>query len=205
MNEPTTAITDFLLALELFLFSYLTLGANPGEWSMFFWAIALALLGLSALAGGIYHGFSASTLVWKITAVSIVATLAFMIAAGIVALAIDDTHLALFLVTEVPLLILIVRILAQREASFQVSDSRRWILVVILALAVAFHVQLYVGGPPIGIWLLAGSLIIFVGLWIQQSGFALHKHFNHNDLCHVIFMIGMYFLYRGGLLLRDKF
>jgi hypothetical protein len=204
MTEPTTTITDFLLALELFLFSYLTFLANPGEWSMFLWAIALALLGLSALAGGIYHGFSASSIVWKITAVSIVATLGFMIAAGIISMAIDDSHLALLLVTEVPLLILIVRLLAQREPSVQVQGSRRWILIVIFALTAALHVQLYIGGPPIGAWLLTGSLIIFVGLWIQQRGFTLHKHFNHNDLCHIIFMIGMYFLYRGGLLFRDN-
>ena len=204
MTEPTTSITDFLLALELFLFSYLTFRSNPGEWSVFFWAIALALLGISALAGGLYHGFSASSTVWKITAISLVATVGFMIAAGIVSLALDDAQLALLLVTEVPLLILIVRLLAQRQASVQVPGSRRWILVVILALIAAFHVQIYVEGPAIGIWFLAGSLIIFVGLWIQQSGFTPHKHFNHNDLCHVIFMIGMYFLYRGGLLLRDN-
>lgn len=204
MKEPTTAITDFLLAAELFLFSYLTFRAETDQWSVTFWGIALTLLGVSALTGGLYHGYSASRFLWRLTAISIVATTGFMVAAGIVSSTEGDTHLAWLLLSEVPLLILIVHLLAKQEASVRVVDSRRWILIVILALVVALHLQIYLAGPAIGHWLLAGSLIVFVGIWIQQSGFTLHKHFNHNDLCHIIFMIGMYFLYRGGLLFKDR-
>ena len=37
----------------------------------------------------------------------------------------------------------------------------------------------------------------------QQGRVAIHAHFNHNDLYHVIQMGAMYFLFRGGLLVRE--
>jgi hypothetical protein len=52
-------------------------------------------------------------------------------------------------------------------------------------------------------WIIASILVAFGGAIVQQSGFALHKHFNHNDIFHVIQMGGMYLLYRGALVLKD--
>ena len=33
---------------------------------------------------------------------------------------------------------------------------------------------------------------------------ALHRHFNHNDLYHVIQIVALYLFYRGGALLVDR-
>jgi hypothetical protein len=52
-----------------------------------------------------------------------------------------------------------------------------------------------------GRWIVAGILVSFAGAGVQQSGFTIHQHFNHNDLYHVIQMVGIYLLYRGGRLL----
>ncbi len=52
-------------------------------------------------------------------------------------------------------------------------------------------------------WIVAGILASFVGAGVQMSGFALHRHFNHNDLYHVIQAGALYLLFRGGMLLRD--
>jgi hypothetical protein len=38
---------------------------------------------------------------------------------------------------------------------------------------------------------------------IQYAHLAPHEHFNHNDSFHVVQMVAIYLLYRGGLLLRD--
>jgi len=50
-----------------------------------------------------------------------------------------------------------------------------------------------------------GALQIVIGLLVnlsaagvQVSGLTLHKHFNHNDLFHVIQVLGMILIYRGG-------
>jgi len=50
-------------------------------------------------------------------------------------------------------------------------------------------------------WIAVGILLCFVGAAIQQVGFSLHTHFNHNDLFHVVQMGAFYLLYRGGLIL----
>jgi hypothetical protein len=34
---------------------------------------------------------------------------------------------------------------------------------------------------------------------VQMSGFALHRHFNHNDLYHVIQIVALWLLHLGGV------
>ena len=46
-------------------------------------------------------------------------------------------------------------------------------------------------------------VLSFAGAGVQQSGFSLHRNFNFNDIYHVIQMVAMYLLYRGGIHLRD--
>jgi hypothetical protein len=48
-------------------------------------------------------------------------------------------------------------------------------------------------------WLWRGLGLTLAGVAIQQSGWALHTHFNHNDLYHLVQMAGLYCLYRGAL------
>ena len=57
--------------------------------------------------------------------------------------------------------------------------------------------------PPGTKWILIAVLVSFAAAGIQRSGFSLHKHFNHNDLYHVIQMFAMYLFYKGAMLLRD--
>ena len=203
LSEPTTSITDFLLAAELFVFAFLTFWAVGDQCSILLWGIALFLLGLSALAGGLYHGISANLFLWRMTAVCIVATLGFMIAAGIVSVTSGTFRIALLLAAELPLLILVFRLAMQQKSSVQVPHSRKRIVILLIALAITLAFQIYTGGAMVGIWLLVGSLIILTGVWIQQAEISPHKHFNHNDLCHIFFMVGVYFLYRAGLLFKD--
>ncbi|SVD02352.1 uncharacterized protein METZ01_LOCUS355206, partial [marine metagenome] len=51
-----------------------------------------------------------------------------------------------------------------------------------------------------------GALLIAIGLivslaaaGVQRSGLTLHQHFNHNDLYHVVQMLGMVLMFTGGL------
>jgi hypothetical protein len=47
-------------------------------------------------------------------------------------------------------------------------------------------------------------LVSFLAAGVQFNEIALHQHFNHNDLYHVIQMGGMYLFYRGALVLKDQ-
>ena len=54
------------------------------------------------------------------------------------------------------------------------------------------------------LWMAGGMLVSFMAAAVQVNGVALHDHFNHNHLYHVIQMGGMYLFYRGALLLKDR-
>ena len=51
--------------------------------------------------------------------------------------------------------------------------------------------------------IIAGIGVSILAALVQQSGFDLHRHLNHNDLQHVVQMLAVWLLYRGGTLLRD--
>ena len=53
-------------------------------------------------------------------------------------------------------------------------------------------------------WLIAGVLVSLVAGIVQARKLTLHRHFNNNDLYHVIQMAALYAFYRGGALLVDR-
>jgi hypothetical protein len=50
-------------------------------------------------------------------------------------------------------------------------------------------------------WLKRAVMVTLLGVAILLGKVSLHEHFNQNDLYHVVQMTGLYFLYRGALLL----
>ena len=65
------------------------------------------------------------------------------------------------------------------------------------AVVAALHLWRFNG------WILAGVAVSILAAVVQASGIALHRHFNHNDLYHVVQMAAMVLLYRGARLLVD--
>lgn len=51
-----------------------------------------------------------------------------------------------------------------------------------------------------GMWMMAGVALSLAGLAVQQSGWALHRCFDHNDLYHLIQGAALYLIYRGARL-----
>jgi hypothetical protein len=49
----------------------------------------------------------------------------------------------------------------------------------------------------------AGVALTFAAAGVQQSGFDLHRHLNHNDLQHLVQMVAVWLLYKGGSHLAD--
>jgi hypothetical protein len=60
-----------------------------------------------------------------------------------------------------------------------------------LAIVGALHLWRFNG------WMLAGVGASLAAALVQASGFALHRHFNHNDLYHVVQIAAMLLFYRG--------
>ncbi len=48
-------------------------------------------------------------------------------------------------------------------------------------------------------WIVGGVVVSFVAAGVQAAGLAPHPSFNHNDLYHVVQMVGMWMLYQGAL------
>jgi hypothetical protein len=68
---------------------------------------------------------------------------------------------------------------------------------IAFALVAALHLWKWNGA------ILAGVAVSLVAALVQASGFALHQHFNHNDLYHVIQVGAMLLFYRGARGLKD--
>jgi len=198
-----------LLAAELFALGFLTFRAGSRQWSVELWGLGLTALGISALAGGLFHGLahyckrSLLLFLWRAMMAMVMATLGFMTAAGIVSAFSRPVTEVLLLISAIPILFLLIRAARQSIPQMLVEHSSARILPIFVALLLFYFRQVYTGGAEAGQWILIGSLIIVAGIWVQQTKFVLHKHFNQNDICHLFFMAGVYFLYRGGILLRD--
>jgi uncharacterized protein DUF6962 len=48
-----------------------------------------------------------------------------------------------------------------------------------------------------------GLALVGAGLIVQRGGWALHTHFNHNDVAHVLMTAALWPFYRAGLRLRN--
>jgi hypothetical protein len=73
-------------------------------------------------------------------------------------------------------------------------DDFIWVVVdtaSALLIVAALHLWRFNG------WMLAGVAVSVLAGLVQASGFALHAHFNHNDLYHVIQTAAMFAFYTG--------
>ncbi|HJZ12635.1 MAG TPA: hypothetical protein VJ521_10820 [Acidobacteriota bacterium] len=205
LTEPVTAITDYILAAELLVFSIMLWRNANDYYSVRLWSVSFVALCIGAFAGGTFHGFQeslkAQTLdqIWKGTLLFILLSLGMMVAGGIFS-AFSGFSRIVFLLADAAIILLALK--QGGELNFpllmKIVAAVFLLLMVVLLYQVLFH------GSATGKWILAGSLITLVGIVVQLSGFRFHEHFNQNDLFHVIMMVAVYFLYRGGLLLRDR-
>ena len=199
--EPVTLLTDYLLAIECLVFAVLLYRYAQNETSILLWAISFFVIALAAITGGTYHGFiqslsvSMSSNLWKITLYCIgVSTLCLL--SGMILVALKGKVRTLFLILAVvQFLGFVILIRRNYEYKYVIHDY-------VPAMAVILALCILRLNKPYAIWIIAGILISFAAAGVQLSGFTLHRNFNHNDLYHVIQMIGMYLLYRGGKLLK---
>ena len=180
MSEPVTAITDYALAAVSAV-----LGFRLIKYSKF-WALAFIALAFAALLGGTWHGFWQSDPLWKATTLSVgVASFAMVVGS---ALAVTRGALLLLLITlsGVKLVVYAAWMLSHDDFIWVVADTGA-------ALAVVAVLHAWKWNP----WMLAGVAVSLAGGAVQASGFALHQHFNHNDLYHVVQAAAMLAFYRG--------
>lgn len=208
ITEPMTMLTDYALgALTAFLAVRLwQSGRSSRQVSVKLWAAAFLATALAALVGGTYHGFAlylgglGQAALWKVTVYSIGLT-AFLMLAG-------ATMACVARWQRKTLLALAAGQFAVYGAWMITHDEFRYVIYdyapAMVAILVIEGWALASRRDPAAPWVIGGILVSFAAAGIQQSGFSLHAHFNHNDLYHVMEMVAVYLLYRGGRLLKDR-
>lgn len=203
--EPTTTFTDYILAAETLVFSILLLRSDTAasEISVRLWAFAFVTTAIGAAAGGTYHGFIQSLgkvapAIWKITVYAIGITALLMLSATALSTMSGTASKIILAAALVQFVFYAWWMAGHDDFKYVIYDYAPATILILILQVVSFTR----GGAGSG-WIISGLVLSFAGAAIQQSGFSLHRNFNFNDIFHVIQMVAMYFLYRGGSLLKD--
>jgi hypothetical protein len=180
ISEPMTVFTDYALAGVSAWLGCKLLGSSR------FWALAFLALALAALLGGTWHGFFKSDLLWKATTLS-VGVASFGMVVGSSLLTLTGTALRILVVfAAIKLLAYTAWMLGHDDFIWVIADTASALLIVGV-----LHLWRLNG------WMLAGVAVSILAGVAQASGLALHEHFNHNDLYHVIQIAAMFLFYNG--------
>ncbi|HPC73204.1 MAG TPA: hypothetical protein P5551_05180 [Syntrophales bacterium] len=207
INEPVTALTDLILsAMAVYFAVHLGRQQELGGmkvhlyFSRAFWA-----LGLGAFLGAVTHGIGRhlsveiGRLIWRVTLLSLGAAAFFLILA-VARHAFPARHVPVFEWSGVVMIALYAIIILRDDRFLWAVIFYSAALLIVLAAMLHDLVSGVREGPGL---VVAGILVSFAAAIVQRSGLSLHRHFNHNDLYHVVQSVGLYYLYRGAMLLKD--
>jgi hypothetical protein len=173
--------------------------------SILYWALALCAVGAASYVGGTYHGFQhvlsgpVAAVLWKATTISMGVASFLLLAAAFTAAFSTENRRWLIAAAALKLVIYVMWMLEHDEFRFVIYDYGSTLAILLL---------LVVAGKTHGVsghrrYIASGILVSILAAVVQQSGIRLHRHFNHNDLMHVVQMAGVWLLYKGGARLRD--
>ena len=179
------------------------LAASQRQTAVRLWAGSFLSTALASFLGGTFHGFasilSSSILagLWKFTVYLTGFSSFFLLSAVLVAGLSPPVRRWALALSTLKLVVYLAWMGTYDDFLFVVYDyGSAMILILILQVRAFYKLQSLAAG-----WIVGGVLLSFVGAAIQQSGFSLHQHFNHNDLFHIMQMVAFYLLYRGGKVL----
>jgi len=196
INEPMTLATDYLLALVTGGAGVLALRHAAGQSCRRWWGIAFLALALGAALGGSHHGFAIEAL-WRPTLMAVGAASAAMLAGSAVATTAGHARSALLGLAAAKLAAFWACVWRDDRFIWVVADTGMAFVLVGLLHALRWRRP---GSRPI----VAGVVLSIVAGLVQASGLDLHRHFNHNDLYHVIQAVAIVAYYRGVRLLTDR-
>ena len=164
------------------------------------WSAALLACAIAAFAGGTYHGFlpwmdeSLAAVLWRLTLLAI----GWAAYAAVVATCL--AHLAkhqqtVIWIARLQFGIYVLAAIASGEFIVAIID---YSLAFVFVLVVHFRAWRN-RDDRTALTVVGGVLVTFLAAGIQAAGLAPHEAFNHNDLYHVVQMVGTTLLYRGAL------
>ena len=193
VTEPVTLLTDYALGgvssvLGFLIFKNLARSAR-------LWGVAFLALATGAFLGGTYHGFRIEGL-WKPTVLLVGVASFGMLAGSAYCTTAGNVRRALVAIAAVKLALYEAWMLGHDAFIFVVADTAS----AMLAIAALHLLRL---DNPATRWILSGVVVSLVAAGIQAGKLALHEHFNHNDLYHVVQIAAMALYYAGAKRMRD--
>ena len=200
--------TDYVLVVLCGYFAWRLwrMGKGTAQASVCSWAAGFVCFGLASLAGGTVHGFSTVLSeailqsLWKVTTYAIGLASFFLLAGTLSACIMPSVRRFALLIPYVQLIVYALWMATHDDFRYAIYDYAFTNLSIVVLQLHAGISRRAVSAP----WLIGGVLVSFLAAGVQFNEIALHQHFNHNDLYHVIQMGGMYLFYRGALVLKDR-
>ena len=195
ISEPMTLATDYILAAVAALMGVLILRAAGGEDSRRWWGIAFIALALGAALGGTHHGFRLEAL-WKPTVLVLGVASAAMVAGSALATTRGMWRIGLIALAGAKLAVYWAWVWRDDRFIWAVADTGSAFALIALA-------HLFAWRRPGSRWIVAGVAVSIAAAAVQASGVDLHRHFNHNDLYHLVQLGALVLYYRGVRMLSD--
>ena len=199
--EPMTALTDLLItfftslwALSLMQIVQESHSLTHAHWSNAFWMTAVG-----GFFGAVSHGIGPNlpliirTAIWRLTLIAIGWTAFFMLMGTSVYILSPES---VRWIKWLPIIfILAYHICLFIKDDFSVVIAFYAPVLVIVLLSYVYGYLVLMRTPAI--YVIIGVVVSFIAAFVQHKKLVLHKHFNHNDLFHVIQLVGLYLLYVG--------
>lgn len=195
IHEPATLATDLLLAvLGSGLAWRLRKKVTPDNRAVIWWCGALGAMALSALVGGLYHGFApnfhtAVDGVWWRVVLGLICLMGLTMEVSLIH-EIAPIWTGWMRVVVVKFLLSVAAVIVWPDFRMAMADYGLAMLAWVVA---ALVLRRRWSG-----WMLSGVGLSAVAGWVQQSGLALWPGFNHNDVFHVIQALALVGFYRAG-------
>ena len=206
IQEPMTMITDYILGFQTIIMAVLLIVNSESEFSRVLVAISFIATGIGAFLGGSSHGLkqymskNQDAIIWKSTLILLGIATVFLTLSVLVSSIVSS--ILFYSLVGLSILAFVIYIL-------WINKHPEFIYVIVyyvpsmLLLMIIKIVTLISTNDPSSIFIIVGILLAFIGAGIQAKGLSPHKHFNHNDLFHVVQMIAFVFLYIGAMLFGD--
>ena len=197
--SPTTAITNYTMGCVGLYLGWQTLQIQ-GSLFHILWACSFFSLSLGAFLGGSHYVFGPrlpnyiTKVIWMLTLI-FVGTTGLFLAGSAATFYINETgKFGLMLGSA----ILVIKYVLGLNKNDTFHHAIKFYVTLIILALIGFIPAFFSLGYTGALQIVIGLLVNLSAAGVQASGLTLHKHFNHNDLFHVIQVLGMILIYRGG-------